>query len=84
MDFNHYDIANFELDDAESPNLASFKVSKPSFLSQKSKSFSIQKMSSEEVFGNAIEILTRAREMLEKVWFSLSHTYTTYLLLITH
>ena len=35
MDFNHYDIANFELDDAESPNLASFKVSKPSFLSQK-------------------------------------------------
>ena len=84
MDFNHYDIANFELDDAESRKPQGFKTQFGSFLSQKSKSFSIQKMSSEEVFGNAIEILTRAREMLEKVWFSLSHTYTTCLLLITH
>ena len=28
-----------------------------------------EKMSSEELFGNAIEILTKAREMLEKVEF---------------
>ena len=49
MDFNHYDIANFELDDAESPNLASLKVSKHfktqfgSFLSQKANLFQSKK-----------------------------------------
>ena len=34
-------------------------------------------MSSGEVFGNAITILTKAREMLEKVRLSHTHTYTS-------